>query len=279
MRIRVNSESKIGLPSLWELQQYRFLVYLFVKKDFISKYKQNLLGPAWFVLQPLIMTLVFTIVFGGIAQIPTSGVPGPLFYICSLSAWNFFAQNFSNNSNLFLVNAPLYTKVYFPRLTIPIANSISSLMSFLVQFLLFWLVWIYYKVNLGEDLGGGVGASIIYLPLLLGVLMMLSLGIGLIFSSITSKYRDLGQLSAFLIQLWMYLSPVIYPMETITEGYMSLLRYNPVSPILEGYRYSLLGVGAIDWVAIFYSFLFSSALLVIGAFTFEKTQKRFADSI
>lgn len=279
MKTIIESKTRFRFAELKELVTYRFLIFLFVRKDFVAKYKQNVLGPLWYFIQPLFMTVVFTIVFGNIAKIPTDGAPGPLFYLSGLTIWNYFAQNFVMNSTIFLTNAPLYSKVYFPRLSIPIANVVSNLMSFAVQLLLFWIVWGYYQFSSNGMLDVNIKPTILLIPVYLIILGMLSLGIGLIFSSLTAKYRDLSQLSVFMVQLGMYLSPIIYSTNSVSPKMLVWLKLNPVTPVVENFRYSLLGVGQFDTYYMILAFVVSAVLLLLGIVIFEKAQKQFVDTI
>jgi lipopolysaccharide transport system permease protein len=279
--VKIVIESRNGLrwSDFQELGSYRFLIFLFIRKDFVAKYKQNLLGPLWFLLQPLFMTVVFTLVFSKIGGIPTDGAPGPLFYMAGLTIWNYFAQTFTANSSLFLTNAPLYSKVYFPRLSIPIANVFSNLMTFGIQFVLFGICWAYYAWASPIPLGLHMGWTVLLLPLYLGILGCLALGIGLLFSSLTAKYRDLSQMSAFFVQLGVYVSAVIFSLDSLPDAHRAWLRFNPVAAVVECFRYSFLGLGQPDWFALAFAALVSVLVMLSGVLLFESTQKKFVDSI
>src|SRR6516165_5296704 len=216
----------LNLADLW---RYRDLLLLLVHRDFVARYKQTILGPAWYVLQPLLTTVVFSIIFGGIAKIPTDGLPPILFYLTGLLGWNYFAQTFQSTSGTLVVNAGLFGKVYFPRLIVPLSAVISNLVALAIQFATFLAAWIYFKLftDAGELFGFSVG--IVWLPLVLFQVAALSLGVGLWLSALTAKYRDFTFLSGFIIQLWMYATPVIYPLSQIPEKWRWIAVLNPMT--------------------------------------------------
>jgi lipopolysaccharide transport system permease protein len=278
-RIEVQSDHSGGMLNLKEVWEYKYLVFLFVRRDFVAKYKQNILGPTWFLLQPLLMTGVFSIIFGSIAGIPTDGVPPVLFYLSGLAIWNYFSQTFSANSSILVSQAQLYTKVYFPRLSLPLANAISNLIAFAVQLLLFLMFYVYFWIVADGPMSFGMTWAVVLVPLFLGIGGILSLGMGLWMSSLTSKYRDLVQLSGFFVQIGMYLSPVIYPLSEVPPKLLWLIRLNPMTGLVEGFRYAFLGEGVFSWGLIFYSFVFSAVALFSGVAIFQRVQRSFVDSI
>ncbi|HVA99204.1 MAG TPA: ABC transporter permease, partial [Bacteroidia bacterium] len=223
----------IHLKDVW---RYRDLVMLFVRRDFVSVYKQTILGPAWFVIQPILTTIMFMVVFGGIAKISTDGIPGALFYLSGLTVWNYFSTCFNKTSTTFVSNAAIFGKVYFPRLVAPISFIISSLISFLIQFLLFISVLVYFI--LFKNFSFHFSIYLLLIPYLIIVMAGLGLGFGIIFSSLTTKYRDLTYLIAFGIQLLMYATPVIYPLSLPKGKFRMLVLANPMSSIVETFHYA-----------------------------------------
>ena len=259
-----------------ELWRYRDLIYLFVRRDFVAKYKQTVLGPLWFIIQPLLTTLMFTVVFGKIAGIPTDGLPKILFYLAGITAWNYFANSLKNTSNTFVGNAGIFGKVYFPRLVSPIATVISGLLQFFIQFVFLLAFMIYYWL---------IGAKfepnwyLLLLPVLILMLAGLGLGFGIIISAMTTKYRDLTNLVGFGVQLWMYATPIIYPLSRIPEKYKIWVILNPVSPIVETFRYALLGRGTVEWWQLGYSFVAMIFILAFGVLIFNKVEQSFMDTV
>jgi lipopolysaccharide transport system permease protein len=265
----------VELASIW---QYRDLLSLLVWRDFVSKYKQTVLGPLWFIVQPLSMTLVFTVIFGKVAGLSTDGLPPVLFYLCGQLGWNYFAQNFSANSATFVNNAGLFGKVYFPRLVVPLAALISNLFAFAIQVATFVCFYVYFKY--GRGVGGfGMDWHVVLLPLLVLQTAVLSLGVGLVMSALTAKYRDLTHLSALLIQIWMYATPVIYPLSKFPLKWRWVAAINPMTPIVEGYRLLLLGVGTVEPVDLVMSVVTSAVVLVAGLLLFGRIEKTFVDII
>jgi lipopolysaccharide transport system permease protein len=263
----------INLKELW---QYRDLTLLFVRRDFVAKYKQTILGPLWFLIQPLLTTIMFVVVFGGIAKIPTDGLPQMLFYMAGLTAWNYFAESFRATSNTFVTNANIFGKVYFPRLTLPVSIVISNLIQFGIQFM-FLLGFMAYYAAVGANFH--VTSYIFLLPLLLLMMAGLGLGFGIIFSSLTTKYRDLTNLVAFGVQLWMYATPVVYPLSEIGPKYKIFILANPITPIVETFRYAMLGAETVDWTHLAYSFIFMIFTLAVGVLLFNKIEQSFMDTV
>jgi lipopolysaccharide transport system permease protein len=263
----------INLKEIWT---YRDLIMLFVRRDFVAKYKQTILGPFWFILNPLISTFMYTLVFAGIARIPTEGVPPQLFYISGIVAWSYFAACLNGTSSTFLSNAGIFGKVYFPRLVSPISVIISAMVQLGVQFLLLISIMIYFS-STGYHIQ--INSYILYLPLLILVLALMGMGFGIIFSALTTKYRDLSNLMAFGVQLWMYITPVIYPSSSVPEKYRIFVYINPVAPLVEAFKYGLIGAGEFDSVRLLYSFIFTVILLFIGVILFNRTEQNFMDTV
>lgn len=263
----------INLKELWK---YRDLIVLFVRRDFVARYKQTILGPLWFIIQPLLTTLMFTVVFSKIAGISTDGLPPILFYLAGITAWNYFANCLRATSNTFTANAGIFGKVYFPRLVSPISIVISNLIQFIIQLLFLFAFMAYYGI-IGANFSPNI--YILLMPVLIILMAGIGLGLGIIFSSLTTKYRDFTNLLAFGIQLWMYLTPVIYPMSEIPEKYKMLVVFNPISPIVETFRFSLLGTGTFNWLHLAYSFGFMVVTLFIGILLFNKIEQSFMDTV
>jgi lipopolysaccharide transport system permease protein len=249
---------------------------MFVKKDIITQYKQTILGPAWFFIQPALTTIMYMVVFGGIAKISTDGLPQPLFYLAGIVCWQYFADCLNKTSATFTTNQHIFGKVYFPRMIVPLATVTSNLVRMGIQFLLFIAVYIYYFIS-----GVAVAPNIyiLLLPLLVIMLAGLSLGFGVIISSLTTKYRDLTILFTFIVQLWMYATPVIYPLSTMPADKQWIMAINPVTSIIETFKFSLMGVGTFSWGMLAYSFVFMIVLMGIGIVVFNKVQRSFMDTV
>ena len=265
----------------WDLQlrdvwQYRDLIALFVRRDFVSRYKQTILGPLWFIIQPLLTSFVFTVIFGNIAQLPTDGLPQMLFYMSGNILWNYFSTCLTSTSTTFTANAHLFGKVYFPRLVMPISVVISNLITFGMQFAFFLIYFLYFFMR-----GSGVVLTnwAFALPLLLLLMAGLGLGFGIIISSMTTKYRDLQYLVSFGVGLWMYATPVIYPVSSIPEKWRWVAEINPISPIVETFRAGFLGAGSASWLRLGYSFVFMLVVLLIGVVIFNRVEKTFIDTV
>lgn len=261
---------------LGELWRYRDLIMLFVWRDFVAVYKQTVLGPIWYLIQPILTTLVFTVIFGRVAGIPTDGVPPFLFYLSGIVCWRYFADCLTKTSNTFVGNAGIFGKVYFPRLTVPIAIVLSNLITLAVQLALLAAVWIYYRMD-GSAVA--IGPAVLLLPLLILQMGLLGLGCGIIVSALTTKYRDLTQLVAFGVQLWMYATPVVYPASVLSRKWDWLILSNPMAPIVEGFRRATLGVGTIDARTTTASWAITLALLAIGIVLFSRIEKDFMDVV
>ena len=261
-----------------ELWRYRDLCSLFVKRNVITQYKQTVLGPLWYLIQPLFTTVMYMVVFGGIAKISTDGMPQPLFYLAGICFWQYFSDCLGKTSNTFVDNAGIFGKVYFPRLIVPLSNVISNLVRFSIQFGLFLLVWLYYLIYTDAPVHPNWYALLT--PVLVMMLAGLALGFGILFSSMTTKYRDLQLLLSFFVSLWMYATPVIYSLSTITNEKLRLLMsLNPLTSIIEAFKYGMLGVGQFSWPMLGYSFLFMALLLGLGMIVFNKVQRSFMDTV
>jgi lipopolysaccharide transport system permease protein len=249
---------------------------MFVKRDIITQYKQTILGPAWFFIQPAITTIMYMIVFGGIAGIPTDGLPQPMFYLAGIVCWQYFADCLNKTSSTFTTNQAIFGKVYFPRLIVPLSTVASNLVRMGIQFLMFLAVYIYY-ILVGVAVAPNI--YILLLPLLILMLAGLSLGFGIIISSMTTKYRDLTILFTFIVQLWMYATPIIYPLSSMSPKRQWIMALNPVTSIVETFKYGTMGVGTFSWGQLGYSFGFMVVLMVIGIVIFNKVQRSFMDTV
>lgn len=262
--------------SLAELWRYRDLIALFVRRDFVAVYKQTILGPLWFLIQPLFSTLVFTVVFGRIAKIPTDGLPPMLFYMAGIVSWNYFSSCLTNTSNTFISNASIFGKVYFPRLTVPVSVVIVNLITFFIQFLLFLCFLIYFYLR-----GAAIHSSlwILLTPLLLLQMGVLGLGMGILISSLTTKYRDLTFVVGFGTQLWMYATPIVYPMSQIPEKWQWLYALNPMASIIETFRYAFLGSGSVNLQHLATSAGMTLLIFFLGIILFSRIEKSFMDTV
>jgi lipopolysaccharide transport system permease protein len=260
-----------------ELWRYRDLILLFVRRDFVSTYKQTILGPIWFFIQPLFTTIIFTIVFSQIAKLSTDGLPPVLFYLSGITLWSYFADCFSKTSNVFVANAGIFGKVYFPRLTSPVSIVISNLIKFGIQICLFFTIYIYYLIN--GKITFEISWTIILLPLLILIMALLGLALGILFSSLTTKYRDLSFLLQFGIQLLMYATPIIYPLSSVGGKLKTLLLLNPITPVIETFRVVMFNQGTIDYGGLMYCVVFTTIALFIGILTFNQVEKSFMDTV
>ena len=260
---------------LKEVWRYKDLVYMFVKRDFVSGFKQTILGPLWFFINPIFTTIVFVFVFGNIAKLSTDGIPQILFYLAGITLWNYFSSCLTGTSNIFTANASIFGKVYFPRLVMPITIVISNLMKFGVQFMLFLAVWFFYFSK------GQIQPNIWILatPFLIVLMAIFALGVGMIFSALTTKYRDLQMLLTFGVSLMMYATPVIYPVSSITGVWKKLAYYNPLTGIFECFKYGWMGQGEFTLEMLFISTAIIIVLLIIGTVTFNKVEKSFMDTV
>ena len=266
---------KLNLKEVWA---YRDLVERFVKRNIVVQYKQTILGPLWYIIQPILTVIMNMVVFGGIAKMSTDGVPQPLFYMAGNVCWLYFANCLNQTSNTFVANQSMFGKVYFPRLAIPIATVLSNLFRFGIQLALFIVLWIWFVAR-GAHVSVNV-STLVLLPVFIVMLAGLGLGFGILVSSMTTKYRDLRILFTFIVQLWMYATPIVYPISMVSEGTLrTLMLANPMTSIIEAFKYATLGQGYFSWGALGYSFAFMSILLVIGVVVFNKVQRSFMDTV
>ena len=275
----IENKSALFNIDLREVWRYRDLLAMYVKRDIITFYKQTILGPLWFVIQPLFTTIMFMFVFGGIAGISTDGIPQAVFYLAGLVCWNYFQDCLSKCADTFNANQAIFGKVYFPRLVVPLSIVISNLIKMAIQFTLFLAVYIYYFAS-GVDFH--VNATLLLVPLLIVMLGCLGLGFGMIISSMTTKYRDLRFLITFGVQLWMYATPVIYPLSVMKNTYPKyiwVLVVNPLTAILETFKYAFTGVGEFNWLYLSYSIAFTILILLFGIIIFNRVQRNFMDVI
>ncbi len=268
-----------------ELWRYRDLCSLFVKRNIITQYKQTVLGPLWWLIQPALTVVMYMVVFGGIAGIPTDGVPQPLFYLSGICLWQYFSDCLTKTSNTFVNNSGIFGKVYFPRLVMPLADVISNLLRFGIQFGLFIVVYIGYWL-LDPTCSAHLTIYALLFPVLVFMMAGLALGFGTIISSMTTKYRDLQVLFSFVVQLWMYATPIVYPLSQTAGRQLygisvkTLMCLNPVTPVIEAFKYGFLGAGQfIGWGWLAYSFVFMIVVLALGILIFNKVQKNFMDTV
>lgn len=269
----------IDLKELW---QYRDLVVMFVKRSFATLYKQTILGPAWILINPLLTTVIFTVVFGNIAGLAESGVPSFLFYMAGNAIWSFFASCITGTANTFVTNAGLFGKVYFPRLTMPISQVVISFINLLIQMLMFFCFWVWFYF-FGQEYGTvQMNLWVLALPAVLLLVMVMGLGVGIIVSSLTTKYRDLAIVVSFGVQLWMYATPVVYSMSEIAAGsprLLVLMRLNPMTEPVQVFRYALLGCGEISPAWLLYSAVVALVTLAAGVVLFSRVEKTFMDTV
>ena len=264
--------------NLNEVWRYRDLLWIFVKRDFTTFYKQTILGPLWFFIQPLLSAIVFTVIFNRIAGIPTNQIPPFLFYMSGIIAWNYFTSCLTSTSGTFTANSGLFGQVYFPRIIVPLSNAVSGLIRFGVQLIMFLVFYFYYH-SLGNESVSPSIDTIILIPLMIFLMAMLGIGMGMIISSLTTKYRDLSFLLNFGTQLLMYASPIVYPLSVVPEKYKPFILANPMTPIIEGFRYAFIGKGQMDFNLFLYSIIFTIIVIIFGLILFNKVEKNFIDTI
>lgn len=272
----IEGRSSLFDLKLEEVWRYRDLLLMFVKRDFVAFYKQTILGPLWFFLQPLFTTIIFTFIFGNLAGLSTDGLPQPLFYLAGITAWNYFSECITKTSTVFKDNANIFGKVYFPRLIMPLSIVTSNLVRFGVQMLLLVGMMIYYSVWGGSF---RVTWAIVLFPLLVLLMALLGLGLGLIITAMTTKYRDLSFLVQFGVQLLMYMTTVIYPLSAAPEKYRFWLELNPMTAIIETFRLAFLGQGTLTVWSLGYSFTITLIVLLLGVAIFNRTEKNFVDTV
>ena len=263
----------IDLKNVW---RYRDLIYMYVKRDIVVQYKQTILGPVWYFVQPILTTIMFMFVFGGIAQISTDGMPQPLFYMAGLLLWNYFSSCFTASSDIFGSNSAVFGKVYFPRLVVPISAIISNLLKMLIQLVLFIIIYVYFVIK-GAPVY--INWALLLFPVLVVMTALHGMSWGLVISSLTTKYRDLKFLISFGVQLLMYATPIIYPLSASPEKYRWILELNPLTPIMEAFKYSCMGCGALSWSGLLYSFIFMMTSLFFGIVIFSRQEKTFMDTV
>jgi len=265
---------KINLKEVWA---YRDLITLFVKRNIVVQYKQTILGPLWYLIQPVLTVIMNMVVFGGIAHMSTDGIPQALFYMAGNVCWFYFSDCLNQTSNTFVANQGMFGKVYFPRMVVPISTVMSNLLRFGIQLLLFVAIWIYFFAS-GSDIH--LTWTILLVPILVVMLAGLGLGFGILISSMTTKYRDLTILFTFVVQLWMYATPIVYPMSMVTnETLHTIIMLNPMTSIIEAFKYATLGQGYFSWGALGYSFAFMCILMLWGIIIFNKVQRSFMDTV
>jgi lipopolysaccharide transport system permease protein len=278
----IRPKSRFFELNIKEIWQYRDLVIMFVKRDIVTLYKQTVLGPFWNVVQPAITVIMYMLVFGGIAGIPTEGIPQPLFYLSGVCMWQYFSDCLTKTSNTFATNAGLFNKVYFPRLICPLSALFSNLFRFCIQFFLFVAVYLFYEFR-GTDLYPNW--YILLMPLLVLMLGGIAFGIGNIISTISIKYRDMQVLFTFIVQIWMYATPIVYPLTEVNGTFLgidlnTLICLNPITPIIRIFRYSCFGVGEFaGWLWIAYSFIFTIVILLVGMIMFNRKERIFMDTV
>ncbi|MDD4747686.1 MAG: ABC transporter permease [Salinivirgaceae bacterium] len=273
----IKPHSRLFNLELSELWAYRDLIYMYIKRDIVTFYKQTIMGPLWFVIQPILTTVMFMFVFGNLAGLSTDGIPGPLFYFSGIIVWNYFADCLTRTSKVFTENQQVFGKVYFPRLVVPISITISNLLRLFIQFAVFVILYGYYYFNGTAAVTPNLHALLF--PIIIILAAGLSLGFGIIFSAMTTKYRDLTFLLQFGVQLWMYITPVIYPLSSIPVEKQWLVLLNPMTSIIETFKYGFIGKGIFSWWHLGYSSVFMVFLLFIGIMIFNKVEKSFIDTV
>lgn len=261
---------------LGEIWQYRDLLTLFVRRDFVAKYKQTILGPVWFFIQPIFQTVMLAIVFGGMAGLSTDGVPSVLFYLAGVTAWNYFANCLRTTSNTFTANASLFGKVYFPRAVTPLSVVISNLIQFWIGLLLFLVLYVFYAFG---DYTPKPNLTLLLLPLLILEMGFMGLGAGMLISALTTRYRDLQYLVDFGVQLLMYATPVILPLSAVPKKYQFIMLANPMTGVIETFKFGFFGTGTFSWLLLSYSVGFTVAVFVLGLVAFNQTEKNFMDTV
>ena len=275
--MRIRPHERLWHIDLSEIWRYRDLIELFVRRNIVVKYKQTILGPLWYLIQPVLTVLMNLVVFGNIAKMSTDGMPQALFYMAGNVCWFYFADCLNQSSNTFLDNQGMFGKVYFPRLVVPIAIVISNLLRFVIQIGLFVVLYLYFFM---ADAPIAPNWTILLTPLLVVMLAGLGLGFGILISSLTTKYHDFQILFTFIVQLWMYATPILYPLSMLEEGTLrTLILANPMTSIIEAFKYATLGQGYFSWFALGYSFLFMSLLMVFSVVIFNKVQRNFMDTV
>ena len=264
----------LNLKEIWD---YRDLIWIFVRRDVVAIYKQTVLGPVWFMLGPLFTVFTYTFLFSEVAHLSTDGLPGPLFYLAGTTLWNYFQSCFNGASVTFTANAGIFGKVYFPRLVSPISMVISNLLKLSIQMFTYICFLVYYLVQPNSIIQ--INSHLFLIPIVIIILGGIAMGTGVIVSSFTTKYRDLSMVVGVFMTLLMYATPIMYPISAIPEIYKPFLAWNPISPMVETFRYAFTGRGYFTWFGFLYSFLFMIFSLLIGVFVFNKTEKTFMDTV
>jgi lipopolysaccharide transport system permease protein len=272
-------DSKGGLLSFRfdEIWKYRHLLQMFIKRDIASTYRQTILGPLWFLIQPLLTTITFTFIFGKFAALSSDGLPRTVFYLSGIILWNFFSESFQKISAVLKSNSGIFGKIYFPRLIMPLTIIASSFIRLMIQYVTFLIILMYFLLNDTPLIHPN--SMVLLTPLLILIIAGISLGAGMIFASLTIKYRDLVFLLAFGVNLLMFATPVIYPLSSIPKDNLAIAQANPLSAVIEAFRYAYLGTGSFSWGSLTYSFIFMVVMLLMGIFAFKKAEKTFIDSI
>ena len=275
--MRIRPHERLWHIDLGEIWRYRDLIELFVRRNIVVQYKQTILGPLWYLIQPILTVIMNMVVFGNIAKMSTDGMPQAIFYMAGNICWFYFSDCLNQSSNTFIANQNMFGKVYFPRLVVPIAVVISNLLRFVIQVGLFVVLYLYFFLT-----GAPIAPNwtILLTPLLVMMLAGLGLGFGILISSLTTKYRDFTILFTFIVQLWMYATPIVYPLSMVEKGTLrTLIMANPMTSIIEAFKYATLGQGYFSWYALGYSFLFMSVLLLFSVAIFNKVQRNFMDTV
>lgn len=261
---------------LREVLKYKDLILLLVRRDFVTFYKQSILGPLWYIIQPLFNTVIFTLVFGNVAKIPTDGIPPFIFYLSGNVVWGYFAHCLTQTGNTFVANAQVFGKVYFPRITVPISIAITGILQFLIQFTIFLGFLLYFMFS-----GSAIqpNARVLFLPLILLHMAVLSVGMGLLISALTAKYRDLTFAMGFLVQLWMYLTPIVYPLSEVPDQLRLLILINPMTAVVESFRGAFLGVNSLTVGALALSVALTILVFIAGVIVFNRVEKTFMDTV
>ena len=275
--MKIRPHERLWHIDLGEIWRYRDLIELFVRRNIVVQYKQTILGPLWYLIQPILTVIMNMVVFGNIAKMSTDGMPQALFYMAGNICWFYFSDCLNQSSNTFTANQNMFGKVYFPRLVVPIAVVISNLLRFVIQVGLFVVLYLYFFMA-GSPIAPNW--AILLAPLLVVMLAGLGLGFGILISSLTTKYRDFSILFTFIVHLWMYATPIVYPISMVEEGTLrTLIMANPMTSIIEAFKYATLGQGYFSWFALGYSFLFMSVLLLFSVVIFNKVQRNFMDTV
>jgi len=274
--LEITPKKRLFALNIKEIWKYRDLLFLFVRRDFVSLYKQTVLGPLWFFISPILSAFIFNVIFNKIANISTDGMPPFLFYMAGNTAWGYFSTCLNSTSSVFVANAGMFGKVYFPRIITPLSIVISNLFKFSMQFLVFMLFFIYFKYH-GADIH--ISRYVLLFPVLLILMAGLGMGIGITASALTTKYRDFTYLIGFGVNLLMYATPIIYPLSEIPEKYKTFIMLNPMTGVVETFRLAFLGSGDMNWDALIYSSIVMITILFIGIILFNRTEKNFMDTV